>query len=242
LTIKFIFILFFTGHYPKITQCISDIFLLLYNCIGNNIVFIDLHSGEIMKSLKSICLDLDEKILDYFSVLDEVHQKQHELNTLLKDGYFLLARARFSMGHKSVSALQFNDDDMEALIKVDVEQDDLESLPKFSLSSNDGAENKEDAQDSGLRQRHKDSPDSSGDRVEDISAAAEKATKKKDPINWFGVLVPGALRESQAKFKGAARVSCELASLKLQSDLLQMQCREALAHKDNVINGVETLS
>ena len=39
---------------------------------------------------------------------------------------------------------------------------------------------------------------------------------KKDPLKWFGVLVPQALRQSQGRFKKAVELSVEISNTEAQ--------------------------
>ena len=47
-----------------------------------------------MSTLKALCNELDEDIFAYFDTLNQVFQKQNEMNELLKDGFLLMAKVR----------------------------------------------------------------------------------------------------------------------------------------------------
>jgi len=84
---------------------------------------------------------------------------------------------------------------------------------------------------SGLRRRHvspdngvtgtdnADDPDLLADNVNRLSIdrqkpkSEENSNKLQDPLHWFGILVPTALRQSQAAFQRAVDLTCKIASL-----------------------------
>ena len=45
-------------------------------------------------SLKCICEKLDETVVEFFSTLDKIYATQHELEKVMKDGYFLMAKVQ----------------------------------------------------------------------------------------------------------------------------------------------------
>ena len=62
--------------------------------------------------------------------------------------------------------------------------------------------------------------------------------KKKDPLKWFGVLVPQALRNSQKKFQQAVVLSCDLATLKVKLNSLQSHYNQLMQEKRDILNSV----
>lgn len=62
-----------------------------------------------------------------------------------------------------------------------------------------------------------------------------KPTKPADPIKWFGVLVPPALRQSQAEFKKSVQMSVTVANLKIKLCDLQTKYKTLLKEKQNSI-------
>ena len=140
------------------------------------------------------------------------------------------------MGVGAVSPLQFTEDTMEASMRVDMEPSD-QGLAHFSVATDSPATTETEG-NSELRQRNVgDQPQG----VEDVTVEEEKSNKKADPLKWFGVLVPQALRQSQAMFRRAAEVSCDLATMKLEAEHLRQKCKAQLQHKEDIINGVAQL-
>ena len=151
-------------------------------------------------------------------------------------------QARYSMGMKWVSSTQYPLEDMTASVKVD-EEFDNDKNPVLTISNGENRESTDITDTDGLRKRNVNDEKSDGDEkshVEDVPA--EKPSPKKDPIKWFGVLVPQALRDSQAKFRRAAELSCELAMLKVRCDAQRAGFRTKLENKESIIKGFANMS
>lgn len=184
-------------------------------------------------TLSEICKDLDKTVIEYFKILDDILKTRHELETLMKDGYFFMSKARYSMGVKSISPLQYDEDSMQASVHVDVHTEKSKKTRDhitMSLSQEhslpNGASNTSDNSENNLRKRRGKAEDK-GDGVESITEGVQdieikknetKSKLKKDPIKWFGILVPTALKESQKKFKQSMELITTLTTL--QNELL----------------------
>lgn len=74
--------------------------------------------------------------------------------------------------------------------------------------------------------------------IEDIelNEKQKKTDHKKvvDPLNWFGVLVPPALRQSQQDFKKTIESGVNVANLKLRLQTLQAKYETLLAQKKDL--------
>lgn len=255
---------------------------------------------------KKVCQQLDNIIIDFFQTLSELLTCREELDESLKDGYFYMARARYTMGSKSVTSMQYNADDLSrALTRVDVFSDADDSLffkPDLASSSRttlpprvharnapvattpcvryrNGEESIEldcmsrptvvdgnddvglglrkrklatkmevggprdeipselgvpddssfadglvadvdrmtcDDRDSGVGNGPTEYPDDVSERsvvVDGIVDSADVVVVQKDPLHWFGLLVPQSLRQSQASFRRAVELSCRAATL-----------------------------
>lgn len=133
------------------------------------------------------------------------------------------------MGIKAVSSLQYKVDDLEeALVKVHLSSEEDTSSPEDALvaekettlrkrktgpKAEDDIETLDDVKDLTFEDSFSQSystPDSSFAKHNDTPE------KYKDPLRWFGVLVPQSLRNSQEKFQKAAELSCLMASLKMK--------------------------
>ncbi|RUS90212.1 hypothetical protein EGW08_001993, partial [Elysia chlorotica] len=86
---------------------------------------------------------LDEKVLQIFDALEELYKTQERLEQVMKDGFFNMSRARYSMGLKRVSADQILEAEMRAnktvLIcedgsPVSIEENFIASLDKINAT------------------------------------------------------------------------------------------------------------
>lgn len=144
------------------------------------------------EALLESAIDSTEKIL----------QLRDSLNELIENGLLELARVRYSTGNKSVSALQLNMGEVEALRTVRSNFDDPnQRYPSFELLHPDstGSTTKEGE----LRQRR---------QAAEPSDEAAQSSPKNDPLRWFGVLVPQSLRRSQKCFINALEVIVDVAN------------------------------
>ena len=127
------------------------------------------------------------------------------------------------MGSKKVSSLQYDlPSKDQALVHVDIHSD--ATPPTFHIAADSpGTTTQKDVR---RRQTNSSKADTGDDpRVQDIElndfGGGDCQIQKRDPIKWFGVLVPQTLRESQRRFRGCPQLCCELATLKAR--LVQQQ-------------------
>ena len=202
-------------------------------------------------------------------------------------------QARYTMGARSVTSLQYHEDDLkEALVHVRMtnqpdgsllfdkqintvmkthsKADDacldseLDNLPISSSVDNEDLSLKNEF---GLRRRlaksvdvndheseingtksnesfQQSSSNDDGSKIQSPNSSTETTdagvknkehSRPKDPLLWFGVLVPQSLRQSQEAFKKAVELSCELASLQNQLACLQISYQGELVRKRQLV-------
>ncbi|XP_051518943.1 coiled-coil domain-containing protein 115 isoform X1 [Myxocyprinus asiaticus] len=176
-------------------------------------------------------LRLDEQLLLFMDQLEALEEKRDKLNSLIEEGWFSIAKARYSMGNKQVSALQYASV-MEPLVHVNVSL--LESGKaefKCERSENKTEELKNNPIEdigvkeevSGLRRRINAKQKESKEEVpsneqqktdHQVKIKAESSTPEhRDPLKWFGILVPQNLKQAQTAFKEVISLSAEIGSL-----------------------------
>ncbi|XP_015241061.1 PREDICTED: coiled-coil domain-containing protein 115 [Cyprinodon variegatus] len=180
------------------------------------------------------CLLLDEKLLRFMDQLELLQEKRNTLNSLIEQGWFSISKARYSMGNKQVSALQFANT-MEPLVSVHVrtlDNDDVEfstekSPPEFSNGSVKEPILIEDIgpQEEGIRRRKKTKSDGTEKRESrgtgsEMDPEVNPVRKgghnpHQDPLKWFGILVPQSLKQAQSSFKQVIELSAEIAALQI---------------------------
>lgn len=139
---------------------------------------------------------------------EKILQLRESFNELIENGLLELARVRYSTGNKSVSALQLNMGEVEALRTVQTKFDAPDQrYPSFELlhpASTAGTTNKEGE----VRQRRQAEEPS----TEAAQSPSQRPASPSDPLRWFGVLVPQSLRRSQKYFVGALEVVVDVAN------------------------------
>ncbi|KAM9344230.1 coiled-coil domain-containing protein 115 [Pholidichthys leucotaenia] len=172
---------------------------------------------------------VDEKLLRLMDQLELLEQKRSSLESLIEQGWFSMTQARYTMGNKQVSSLQYPSV-TEPLVCVHTRKLDngevefcIERLcNKESIKDQRSIENI-GPQEEGVRRRNKLKMDTtekeSSEKTSDEKASEMKTIRKhdqnpqQDPLKWFGVLVPQSLKQAQSSFKQALEVSAEIASL-----------------------------
>ncbi|XP_016102584.1 coiled-coil domain-containing protein 115-like isoform X3 [Sinocyclocheilus grahami] len=169
-------------------------------------------------------LRLDEQLLLFMDQLEALEEKRHTLNSLIEEGWFSIAKARYSMGNKQVSALQYASE-MEPLVYVEtsVLEGGTAEL-KCERKENKTEELKSDtiedigAKETGLRRRintiQKGVKEEEQETDPQVKTKAQSSTpEQRDPLKWFGILVPQNLKQAQSAFKEVITLSAEMASL-----------------------------
>ncbi|XP_059396465.1 coiled-coil domain-containing protein 115-like isoform X1 [Carassius carassius] len=170
-------------------------------------------------------LRLDEQLLLFMDQLEALEEKRHKLNSLIEEGWFSIAKARYSMGNKHVSSLQYASE-MEPLVYVETSMlEDGTAEFKCERKENKTEELKRNAIEdigvketvSGLRRRINTIQKVKEEDQEtdpQVKTKAESSTPEhRDPLKWFGILVPQNLKQAQSAFKEVITLSAEIASL-----------------------------
>ncbi|XP_014886597.1 coiled-coil domain-containing protein 115 [Poecilia latipinna] len=180
------------------------------------------------------CLLLDEKLLYFMDQLELLEEKRKTLNSLIEQGWFSISKARYSMGNKQVSALQFANE-MEPLVSVHVrtlQNDKVEFCAERSSQKCNDEFVKEPTpiedigpQEEGIRRRKTTKSDTAEKKTsEDISSEKSPEVNpgrkrdhnpQQDPLKWFGILVPQSLKQAQSSFKQVIELSAEIAALQI---------------------------
>ncbi|XP_041801136.1 coiled-coil domain-containing protein 115 isoform X2 [Chelmon rostratus] len=175
---------------------------------------------------------LDEKLLRFMDQLKLLEEKRATLNSLIEQGWFSMSQARYSMGNKQVSALQYASE-IEPLVCVHAraldngEVDFCTERVKQKCCNDDGkdARSIEDIgpREEGIRRRIKPKKDitekeaseeASGEKAAEVTPVRKgKQNPQQDPLKWFGILVPQSLKQAQLSFKQVIELSAEIAAL-----------------------------
>ncbi|XP_008316321.1 coiled-coil domain-containing protein 115 [Cynoglossus semilaevis] len=190
--------------------------------------------------------NVDEKLLLLMEQLQLLEEKRNTLNTLIEQGWLSMSKARYSMGNKQVSTLQYASE-MEPLVRIHVRsQDSGGSEVEFNtvrLETGKDVTSVEDIgpQEEGVRKRTRPKGETATEKQESDKLGREKVPEKKnqvipqqDPLRWFGILVPQSLRHAQMSFKQVIELSAEIASLQVSLLNTKRELRNRLQDKQAV--------
>lgn len=193
---------------------------------------------------------LDEKLMRFMDELELLEEKRATLNSLIEQGWFSMSKARYSMGNKQVSALQYASE-IEPLVCVNARmQDDGEvqfcterPTQKCSEESARDLRPIEDVgpQEEGVRRRNKPkkekaekdaSDDASSKKAPEVNPVRKSdQNPQQDPLKWFGILVPQSLKQAQSSFKQVIELSAEIATLQTAVLNTRQELKDCLKNK-----------
>ncbi|KAL6761687.1 hypothetical protein V8C86DRAFT_806787 [Haematococcus lacustris] len=172
--------------------------------------------------------------------------KRQALEASLKKGIFNISQARYAMGGRALGQTQYDMESMLASVHVLLEPGQgLEHAPvsmKLMMEEPCSANSSRPQQLGSGPQTHpkarEGSPEQEGEGVAQEQGKGHaqdqgpgqdmghepgcQPCQGKDPLRWFGVLVPPALRAAQAEFRAAVREAVEVANA--QQRLLSHVC------------------
>ncbi|XP_034393011.1 coiled-coil domain-containing protein 115 [Cyclopterus lumpus] len=185
-----------------------------------------------VSELEESSMLLDEKLLRFMDQLESLEEKRATLNSLIEQGWFSMSKARYSMGNKHVSPLQYASE-IEPLVCVHaktLDSGDVDFCTEREKQKSCNEVGKDNGsiedigpQEEGVRRRIK-SPKDMTEKEASERTSSEKAPEvtpvrkseknpQQDPLKWFGILVPQSLKHAQSAFKKVIELSAEIATL-----------------------------
>ncbi|KAL2385828.1 hypothetical protein RJZ90_001002 [Blastomyces dermatitidis] len=161
------------------------------------------------KSSAELSRELDSVLEHYLVLLDQQQRLQEEIGREFSSGFFSLARANNSCppGRRSITpASKMPAQDKHTTLILNQKRNiPFFTLENVSLSSFNSRETKEDTENkSDETGPNSSSPSRNSDPNEpDRCTGSEKSSTNRqssNPLNWFGILVPPALRTAQQSF------------------------------------------
>ncbi|CAH1402509.1 unnamed protein product [Nezara viridula] len=179
------------------------------------------------EELTTIMKDLDDMAMRMLQLMKEYIDVKRTLEEFIKSGALHLAKSRYIMGNRTVSALQLPAEDSNeftALAKVlsvkDSSDEIIFDLNRLSLS--DFSKN--------VKSRHP-KPDKSGsEETNDLNNCIQ------DPLKWFGVLVPQNMRQAQSSFSKALEYVIQATNLQLEMARLKVNYESKLDKKKKILD------
>lgn len=179
---------------------------------------------------------IDELLERYLSLLDQYTTLREELAQVQQSVFQSLARANFTSDRGVRYGQDQYDERMQASRRVAITRADEAAPPVFAVAEEQppapttAGDAKEDKND----EVKVDSGEKGGEETEaeaevgEKKAAATAATAAKNPIRWFGVLVPQALREAQSQsIKVAEDIIPRLVSVEAEMAHVEIEVRRA---------------
>ncbi|XP_017343584.1 coiled-coil domain-containing protein 115 isoform X1 [Ictalurus punctatus] len=199
-------------------------------------------------------LRLDQQLLQFMDQLEILEEKRQKLNTLIEEGWFNISKARYSMGNKHVSALQYASD-MEPLVHVYESQTEKGDVEFKCVRTEDKAEELRESDtvetigptEGGLRRRvnvkkkeNKEEKDTSKDECEkdpQFNSTSEKSPcRHQDPLKWFGILVPQNLKQAQTAFKEVITLAAEISTLQSAIVKTRLEMQSQMKDKQKIVS------
>ncbi|XP_072102631.1 coiled-coil domain-containing protein 115 isoform X1 [Mobula birostris] len=210
-----------------------------------------------------LCERLDEQLLRYLEEMEQLNDRRERLERLMEQGWFSLSKARYSMGTNWVSSLQYGPE-MVPLARVDVSQKEdgyynfrVERVDSGEQTGGTIVEKRLEIEEIGPKEqeeaplvRRRRKPEDSGEKApradEEVcgtQASAEDRARPlrpggpplaRDPLRWFGVLVPHSLRLAQASFKEVMELAAEVATLQSRISNTKSRYRDLLRRKQEL--------
>jgi len=168
----------------------------------------------------SLEMEMTSLTIQLLTLTQDLVTAKLRMETTAKSGWILLAKARYVSpgGPSSISKLQLPSTDSEREVvatKRVLTEECMQGNTKVRYFHH-CFEEAVQATDSGVKQRK---------NVEKKEAVeTEKlVTKQQEPLKWFGLLPPPALKQSQAYFVTATEIAMECANI--QSEMVGVQNR-----------------
>ncbi|KAJ2806651.1 hypothetical protein H4R21_000777 [Coemansia helicoidea] len=180
------------------------------------------------------CQEADSSLLALLDCLAEYQGARASSGALLRQGFFDLAVARRSAGYRWISPGRHHGNARcTASVAIDGHSGDIRLVRSGSGHAPDTAARVADDCDQGVRRRrHQHASDNEGSEGAASQLPPEESecapADPDDPLLWFGVLVPPALRDAQGRFRAALDQLVRLAQLKAQLAQRRQQAQRAI--------------
>lgn len=164
------------------------------------------------KSIDVLSEEIDELLLRKLELMQEKVQENVQMETLLKDGHIELAKAKYIRGKENISILQVPND-----------EDTVTSLFDLETNVNDN-----------------DEPAVYFDIS--LKKSSSETDEPKDPVKWFGVLVPQNLKKSQKRFQESIYLAVKIANVQAELTSVLSKLKALYIEKDSLCsaNDVKT--
>ncbi|KAK9418695.1 hypothetical protein SUNI508_07715 [Seiridium unicorne] len=192
--------------------------------------------------------EIDALLERYLQLLHEYTTLRTELSNLQTGIYQNIARANFSAERGMRYGPDFYDERMQATRRINVATSNGDNLSLKVASTEETTEPLEASSDVPKTEGGNIDHSDVNDHLEETELNTNKRPKRKDPLQWFGLLTPLPLRQAQGQsIMAVEQVIPRLISINVEMQQVEIEVRrarkkrakaEAVAkkHQDGILN------
>ncbi|KAI9842983.1 MAG: hypothetical protein M1837_006720 [Sclerophora amabilis] len=186
--------------------------------------------AEGLSSKQELSQSLDQLLEHYLSLLDQYQTLQRQMASALSSGYFSIAQANFVAPSRIRYGQDFYDGRMQAnrTLSIEPRSSSDEQSPRLSIRLLPESTSSTDNEPVPAS-KSTPSPAETASRGHETASAAPKKTvqeKSRDPLRWFGILVPQPLRAAQADFIRTVDLAPQLAEMNIRMKQAEQGIRD----------------
>ena len=157
----------------------------------------------------NICNELDNLAIRILNVMRNIMLERQYLDGNLKDGFINIAKSRYLMRGQKISKHQINTSNLIASKKVSSSDNTINGVKftSFHIHKKKFSSVSEEVPSKFV------SSDENCDRESSSRNEKNSLSTVENPLHWFGLLVPDALKSSQSRFEQALETSVKIVSL-----------------------------
>ncbi|OUM65320.1 hypothetical protein PIROE2DRAFT_60115 [Piromyces sp. E2] len=150
---------------------------------------------------------IDNCLFELLELVENFNEIRIKSNKELSSGYFNLAKSKYSLGAGTFTSLSY-DKRMTCGAKITCEKEEEKELVQYKLGGEmyekkvKSSEQKSENESNLKNRNNEEKTEKEETQVEEI--------KFRNPIYWYGVLVPQSLRSSQKDFKNEVKIKQNL--------------------------------
>lgn len=191
-----------------------------------------------------VCRELDDLMIHALDLMEEQIKCKLKLQETMKSSCLNLAKARYIMGHNSISSLQLPTEESAEIAAQRTVASSVETKKNFEYmvfelhtinpaKISSGAQEEEN---SIRRKVSKGGSESTGKEDLNHKKSEEKGiVVAADPIKWFGYLVPQNLRQAQKGFHATLELVVQSANIQSELEATHKRCDKLLKLKTALV-------
>lgn len=197
---------------------------------------------QMKEDVLEICKELDDLMIHALDLMEEQIKCKLKLQDSVKSSCLNLAKARYIMGHNSISSLQLPTEESTEFAALRTVASSVETKNNlehmvFELCTINPQKISPGQQENSIRRKAgKNESESKGKEDLNYKKGEENGTViATDPIKWFGYLVPQNLRQAQKGFHAALDLVVQSANIQSELEATRKRCDKLLKLKTALI-------